>query len=89
MMIVCISRGAKHKHQAKHQGGGLPFCIQGCLQLLWGQAPFPRRMQTRQASGFFTAMRLAVQCPDSERERQVPVDIPITESSLNGTGRSG
>jgi hypothetical protein len=49
MMTVGESRGAQHKRQAKHQGGGLPFVVHGCLQLLWGQAPFPHKIQTPQA----------------------------------------
>lgn len=28
-MMTCKGRGAQQKHQAKHQGGGLPFRIHG------------------------------------------------------------
>ena len=49
MMTVCKARGAQKQHRAKHQGGGLPLSVHGCLQLLWGQAPFPHKIETRQA----------------------------------------
>jgi hypothetical protein len=75
MMIVCISWDAQHEHQAKHKSRGLPFVVHGCLQLLWGQAPFPRKMKTRQARSSFAALHLAVQCHDSAQKSPVPVDV--------------
>jgi hypothetical protein len=89
MMTVCESRGAQQERKAKHKGGGLPFVVHGCLQLLWGQAPFPPQSQTRQARGLPSAMHLAVLCLNSARERPLPVDVHSPDHSLNGTGRSG
>jgi hypothetical protein len=80
MMTVCESRGAQQERKAKHQGGGLPFVVHGCLQLLWGQAPFPHEIETRQARSLLAALHLAVLCLNSARERPLPVDVQITGS---------